>query len=108
MKLANPVSWPPNGDWDRRLTAVACPDLAPVTTIHENEWFAVRNRGGYFTTEFQQRHVVVLSIVEDSGIVMIRVPRPVIGDTTSSSRPVPSRLTRLPLPAPRANSPRKP
>ena len=82
MKLANPVSWPPNGDWDRRLTAVACPDLAPVTTVHENEWFAVRNRGGYFTTEFQQRHVVVLPVVEDSEIVMIRVPRPVIGDTT--------------------------
>jgi 8-oxo-dGTP pyrophosphatase MutT (NUDIX family) len=82
MKLANPVSWPPNGDWDRRLTAVACPDLAPVTTVHENEWFAVRNRGGYFTTEFQQRQVVVLPVVEDSGIVMIRVPRPVIGDTT--------------------------
>jgi hypothetical protein len=53
MKLANPVSWPPIGDWDRRLTAVACPDLAPVTTVHENEWFAVRNRGGYFTTEFR-------------------------------------------------------
>jgi ADP-ribose diphosphatase len=82
MKLANPVSWPPNGDWDRRLTAVACPDLAPVTTVHENEWFAVRDRGGYFTTEFQQRQVVVLPVVEGSGIVMIRVPRPVIGDTT--------------------------
>ena len=82
MKLANPVSWPPSGDWDRRLTAVACPDLAPVTTLHENQWFVVRNRGGYFTTEFRQRHVIVLPVLEDSEIVMIRVPRPVIGDTT--------------------------
>jgi ADP-ribose pyrophosphatase len=82
MKLANPVSWPPNGDWDRRLTAVACPDLAPVTTVHVNEWFAVRDRGGYFTTEFHLPQVIVLPIVDQTGVVMIRVKRPVIGDTT--------------------------
>lgn len=82
MKLANPVSWPPNGAWDKRLSAVACPGLAPVATLHENEWFAVRNRGGYFTTEFHLSQVIVLPVVDDSSIVMIRVPRPVIGDTT--------------------------
>ena len=82
MKLANPVSWPPNGDWDRRLTTIACPDLAPVTTVHENEWFAVRDRGGYFTTEFHLPQVIVLPIVDQTGVVMIRVKRPVIGDTT--------------------------
>ncbi|MDH3288409.1 MAG: hypothetical protein OEP48_11900 [Betaproteobacteria bacterium] len=37
MKIANPVSYPPRGDWDRRLSSVACPDLSPVTTLHENE-----------------------------------------------------------------------
>lgn len=82
MKLAIPVSYPPRGEWDRRLTAVACPDLAPVTTVHENEWFAVRNRGGYFTTEFHLPQVIVLPVVGDTDIVMIRVRRPVIGDTT--------------------------
>jgi 8-oxo-dGTP pyrophosphatase MutT (NUDIX family) len=82
MKLANPVSYPPRGDWDRRLSSVACPDLAPVTTLHENEWFAVRNRGGYFTTEFRLPQVIVLPVVEDEGLVMIRVRRPVIGDVT--------------------------
>lgn len=82
MKLTNPVSYPPRGEWDRRLTSVACPDLAPVTTLHENEWFSVRNRGGYFTTEFHLPQVIVLPVVDHAGIVMIRVKRPVIGDTT--------------------------
>ena len=82
VKLVNPVSYPPRGGWDKRLTSVACPDLSPVTTLHENEWFAVRNRGGYYTTEFHLPQVIVLPIVENAGIVMIRVRRPVIGDTT--------------------------
>ena len=82
MKLANPVSYPPGGDWDRRLTAVACPDLSPVTTLHENEWFTVRDRGGYFTTEYHLPQVIVLPVVDGAGLVMIRVRRPVIGDTT--------------------------
>jgi len=82
MKLANPVSYPPGGEWDRRLTTVACPELAPVTTLHENEWFTVRNRGGYYTTEFHLPQVIVLPVVDNAGIVMIRVMRPVIGDTT--------------------------
>lgn len=82
MKLAKPVSYPPRGDWDKRLTSVACNGLTPVTTLHENEWFTVRNRGGYYTTEFNLPQVIVLPVVEDTGIVMIRVKRPVVGDTT--------------------------
>jgi 8-oxo-dGTP pyrophosphatase MutT (NUDIX family) len=82
VKLLNPVSYPPRGDWDRRLSSVACPGLSPVTTLHENEWFSVRNRGGYYTTEYNLSQVVVLPVVDDAGIVMIRVKRPVIGDTT--------------------------
>lgn len=82
MKLANPVSFPPAGEWDKRLTSVACPDLSLVTTLHENEWFAVRDRDGYITTEFHLPQVVVLPIVDQTGVVMIRVKRPVIGDTT--------------------------
>jgi ADP-ribose pyrophosphatase len=82
VKFLNPVSYPPRGDWDRRLTFIACPGLVPVTTLHENEWFSVRNRGGYYTTEYNLPQVVVLPVVEDIGIVMIRVKRPVIGDTT--------------------------
>ncbi len=82
MKLANPVSFPPDGDWDSRLTSIACPGLTPVATLHENEWFTVRNRGGYYTTEYRLAQVIVLPVVEDAGIVMIRVKRPVIGDTT--------------------------
>ena len=82
VKLANPVSFPPHGDWDARLTSVACPGLAPVTTLHENAWFTVRDRGGYFTTEYHLPQVIVLPVVEDAAIVMIRVKRPVIGDTT--------------------------
>lgn len=50
--------------------------------MHRNEWFVVRNRGGYFTTEFHQPQVIVLPVVADAGIVMVRVTRPLIGDTT--------------------------
>ncbi|MBI3919617.1 MAG: NUDIX hydrolase [Betaproteobacteria bacterium] len=82
VRLANPVSYPPHGDWDARLTAIACPGLTPVTTLHENEWFTVRDRGGYYTTEYHSSQVIVLPVVEDAGIVMIRAKRPVIGDTT--------------------------
>jgi len=76
------VTYPPHGEWDERLTRVACPDLIPVTTLHENQWFAVRNRGGYYTTEYHLPQVIVLPVVEESAIVLVRVKRPVIGDVT--------------------------
>jgi ADP-ribose pyrophosphatase len=75
-------SFPPEGSWDRRLFEVACPELQPVATLHENPWFSVRNRGGYFTLENHLRTVLVLPVVDNNSIVMVRAKRPVIGDIT--------------------------
>ncbi len=75
------ASFPP-GPWDPRLSAVACPALQPVETMHENPWFSVRNRGGYFTVEYHATQIAVLPVIEDRWIVMVRVKRPVINDMT--------------------------
>ena len=82
MKRYNDASYPPKGKWDRRLEEVACPDLQPVEVLHENEWFVIRNRGGYFTMEYHQQQVIVLPIVEGRAVVMIRAKRPVLADST--------------------------
>jgi 8-oxo-dGTP pyrophosphatase MutT (NUDIX family) len=74
--------FPPRGPWDPRLTKPSCTDLEPVTTVHENPWFSVRNRGGYFTLEYHLRTVVVLPVVDDASIVMVRAKRPVICDAS--------------------------
>lgn len=66
---------------DPRLTSPQCTSLAPVETVHENQWFTVKNRGGFFTTEYQHPQVIVLPIVDNHSIVMVRVKRPVIVDT---------------------------
>ena len=66
---------------DPRLFFPQCTSLTPVETIHENPWFVVRNRGGYFTTEYRHYQVIILPIVADHSIVMVRVRRPVIDDT---------------------------
>jgi len=50
--------------------------------MHENDWFAVRNRGGYFTVEYRMTHVAILPVIEDKWVVMVRVRRPVIDDMT--------------------------
>ena len=50
--------------------------------LHENPWFAVRNRQGYFTIEHHLTQVVVLPLVEKRAVVMVRVRRPVIRDVT--------------------------
>jgi len=50
--------------------------------LHENPWFAVRNRDGYFTIEHHLTQVVVLPLVEKRAVVMVRVPRPVVGEVT--------------------------
>jgi len=76
----NNSSFPPHGAWDRRLQEIACKNLQPVATLHENPWFAVRNRGGHFTLEHHLRSVVVLPVVGDGSIVMVRAKRPVIDD----------------------------
>jgi len=65
---------------DPRLTAPQCISLDPVETIHENQWFTVRNRGGYFTTECRHPQVIILPIVDNHSIVMVQVKRPIIAD----------------------------
>lgn len=65
---------------DPRLISPQCFDLTPVETVHENPWFVVRNRGGYFTTEYKRPQVIILPIVDNNSIVMVRVKRPVIAD----------------------------
>ena len=62
------------------MTEVACTGLQPVETLHENEWFSTRNRGGYYTVEYHQPHVVILPVVNQDSIVLVRVKRPVIDD----------------------------
>jgi 8-oxo-dGTP pyrophosphatase MutT (NUDIX family) len=75
------ASFPPNGPLDPRLSTLACPELVPVETLHENPWYSVRNRGGFFTVEYRLRQVVVLPVVNQDSIAMVRVKRPVINDT---------------------------
>jgi 8-oxo-dGTP pyrophosphatase MutT (NUDIX family) len=70
------------GTNDSRLTSPQCYSLRPVTTIHANPWFSVKNRGGYFTIEENTPQVQVLPVVENKSIVMVRVNRPVIADDT--------------------------
>jgi len=82
MGRYNDTTYPPAGGWDRRLTEIACPDLHPVEDLHRNDWFTVRNRGGYFTVEYQLPHVVVLPVVDAEAIAMVRVKRPVLDDVT--------------------------
>ena len=65
---------------DPRLFYPQCSSLTPVETVHENPWFAVRNRGGYFTVEYSRFQVIILPVIENSSIVMVRVKRPVIND----------------------------
>ena len=74
------ASFPPNGPLDPRLSTLACPELVPVETLHENPWYSVRNRGGYFTVEYRLRQVLVLPVVNQDSIAMVRVKRPVIND----------------------------
>ena len=66
---------------DPRLLLPQCEGLTPIETLHENPWFVVRNRGGYFTTEYRHPQVIVLPIVDDESVVMVRVNRPVITDS---------------------------
>lgn len=66
---------------DPRLRQPLCEELQPVETVHQNPWFVVRNRGGYFTTEYHATQVAVLAVVDHRAIVLVRVKRPVIADT---------------------------
>jgi len=66
---------------DPRMIAPQCHSLQPVSTIHENKWFSLVNRGGYYTMEYHQPQVVILPVVDNHSIVMVRVKRPVIADS---------------------------
>lgn len=67
---------------DPRLITAQCSTLVPIETVHENPWFSVRNRKGYFTIEYNQLQVLILPIVDNNAIVMVRVNRPVVTDIT--------------------------
>jgi ADP-ribose pyrophosphatase len=75
------ASFPPKGAWDSRLSEIACSGLSPVETVHENPWFSVRNRGGFFTMEYHRPQVAVLCVVGGESVVLVRVKRPVIDDS---------------------------
>jgi 8-oxo-dGTP pyrophosphatase MutT (NUDIX family) len=62
------------------MIAPQCPSLEPVETVHENKWFALRNRGGYYTIEYHRFQVAVLPVVDNHSIVMAKVKRPIIDD----------------------------
>ena len=67
---------------DPRLVKAQCSTLVPVETLHENPWFSVRNRKGYFTVEYNMPQVLILPIVDNKAVVMVRVDRPVVADVT--------------------------
>lgn len=74
--------FPPAEKWDSRLSNIACENLQPVTKVHQNDWFEVYNRGGYFTVEYPYPHVIILPVVENKSILMVRAKRPVLNDFT--------------------------
>lgn len=83
MKEIKAPSFPPNGNWDARMVKPkVCRNLQPVETLHQNDWFAIRNRGGYYTLEYNLPQVVILPIVDNMSVVMIRAKRPVLEDVT--------------------------
>ena len=65
---------------DPRLSAPACLKLGSPAMVHENPWFSVMDRGGYYTVEHHTPQVVVLPVVAGHGVVMVRAHRPVIAD----------------------------
>lgn len=67
---------------DPRLYSPQCTSLTPIEKVHENPWFCIFNRGGYFTIENKQLQVLILPIVENSSVIMVKVRRPVIADNT--------------------------
>jgi len=53
----------------------------PGIIIHENPWFTVLDRDGYFTIEYSSPQVIVLPVVDENWIVTVRVKRPVLHDS---------------------------
>ncbi len=55
--------------------------LVQRNTLHQNPWFSVHKRGKYYTIEYRQPQAIILPVVDNRGIVLVRVKRPVIDDT---------------------------
>lgn len=72
--------FPPLNEWDGRLVDDVCPNLAPAQTMYENDWFTIKDRGGYFTVEDFVKHVVIMPVIDEDFVLMIRVKRPVLND----------------------------
>lgn len=67
---------------DLRINSPQCASLKPIEKVHQNPWFSVFNRGGYFTVEDNKPQSIVLPTVENNSLIMVRVRRPVINDDT--------------------------
>jgi ADP-ribose pyrophosphatase len=80
-KQYNSPTFPPKGPWDARLEGPACTELTPVEEIHSNPWFAVNERGSFFTIEYHQPQVIVLPVLENHSFIMVRPYRPVVKDS---------------------------
>jgi 8-oxo-dGTP pyrophosphatase MutT (NUDIX family) len=71
----------PNID-DPRLSGPTCLDLTPVNVLHENPWFSVCDRGGYYSVEYHQAQIVILPIIQAAGVILVWARRPLIADIT--------------------------
>jgi len=60
---------------------ILCSQLQPVTNEYDNNWFSVKNRGGYFTFEPKGEQVAILVTMGDF-VLLVKVHRPVINDDT--------------------------
>jgi 8-oxo-dGTP pyrophosphatase MutT (NUDIX family) len=66
---------------DLRMIEPQCHSLQPVVTMHENNWFSVKSRGGYYVIEYNVPSVTILPIVDHHSIIMVNAKRPVIADS---------------------------
>ena len=66
---------------DPRLLIPQCIDLQPIEQLLSNDWFTVRNRGGYYTVEPRLPQVIILPIVNRDSVILVRVKRPVLADS---------------------------
>lgn len=64
------------------LDVDVCADLVPTQVLHENPWFVVKDRAGYFTMELTAVPMIVLPVVDQKAVVMVRAIRPVMSDCT--------------------------
>jgi 8-oxo-dGTP pyrophosphatase MutT (NUDIX family) len=53
----------------------------PGIIVHENPWFMVLDRDGFYTIEYASPQVIVLPVVDENWIVTVSVKRPVLHDS---------------------------